>query len=230
MKLITYIIVFFYSVSSFAQTREQVLEKVTNQYSSAKDLQFTTTYNLYKTPDGTKVYQTYKGIYNKNKSNDIYLKIGETEFFSTKKINAKISHKEQVVQISNPSVTIQQQEYDMQKLLSFFKKGSFKDKGTFWEIELLAQPFSELPYSKLILHVGKDYFLQKQIFYYSTGINFSEDYRTPSINYPRLEIIYSKATRNPVPPTRFDTSAYFTIAKKIQLSSKYAKYELIDQR
>jgi len=231
MKRTIYILaIFLFGCCLHAQTAEEVLAKVNTKYSAAQCLSYNTTYNLYKKADATKVYQTYKGSFTKNSNADIYVKIGETEFYNTKFINVMVSHKEKIIISSKPQ-PLSQQEYNIKSLLSMFTEGTIKDKQSHWEIELLPKPFSSLPYFKLVLHIGKDYYLKKQVFYYSEGTDFSTDYRKPDINYPRLEIVIGKPSLQPVPQSKFSVSQYFTIvSKSIKPTAKYANYELIDQR
>lgn len=223
-------ILLFTNFCLYSQSKEAVVTKVSAQYALNKPLHFNTVYNLYKTPESKSIIESYKGEFYKNAANEIYLKINATEYFITKKVSAQISHSEKIVLVSKTK-TIPNDQYDIDKLLKSFDYGSFKDKKTHWEIELLAKKVTDVPYSKIILYIGKDYFIQKQVFYYRTGINFSKDYSKKDIQLPKLEIAFSKPSRKEIASSIFDTSPYFSVTKKeIKLSGKCSNYELIDQR
>lgn len=229
MKYLLNIIILF-GCCTQAQTREAILARVNAEYSAAKPLQFTTVYNLYKNPQSKIITETYKGNFFKNATNEIYLKINTTEYFATKKINIQVNHDEKAILAQKPQA-IPQEQFNINKLLEIFQQGYLKDQKTYWEIELLAKKHSLLPYSKIILRIGKDYFIQKQVFYYSTAMNFSNDYTKKDIHKPKLEIEFSKTSRKDIAHEKFDTTPYITITKKgLKLSEKFSSYELIDQR
>jgi len=213
-----------------AQTKDAILAKVTAEYAAAKPLQFTTVYNLYKTTQAKNIEESYKGTFYKNAANDIYLKINTTEYLVNNKLGMQVNHDEKVILVAK-SNTIPKDQYDINNILKTFNQGAFTDKKTYWEIELLPKQNSRQPYSKIVLHIGKDYFIKKQIFYYRTGINFSKDYSKEDIHMPKLEVVYGKASRGTIDASKFDTSSYFSATKKgIKLTAKYSNYELIDQR
>lgn len=229
MKYFIHLILLF-SCCIQAQTKEAVLARVSAEYAAARPLQFTAVYNLYKDPQSKTIAETYKGNFYKNAANEIYLKINTTEYFATKKINIQVNHDEKAILVQKPQA-IPQDQFNITKLLETFQHGYFKDQKTYWEMELLAKKSSALPYSKIVIRIGKDYFIQKQVFYYSTAINFSKDYTKRDVHKPKLEITFSKASRESIAPGRFDTTPYITITKKgIKLSEKFSSYELIDQR
>jgi hypothetical protein len=120
----------------------------------------------------------------------------------------------------------------MKPLLELCKIEKFIDYKSYWEITMTAKPFSSLPYSKIIVRVSKTYFLQRQVFYYNTATNFSQDFRKPDVHYPRLEIVYANYNRNAINASVFKNSTYFTALGKdgIVLSQRLKKYEIVDQR
>lgn len=230
-KKLLYVWVLFSSCLAHTQTVNQVFQKLAKQYSEAKPLQYKSSYSLYKDFDAKKVEETYKGIYYKNASNEIYTKIGDTEMLNSKTVFLKISNAEKAIEISNP-VPNYAGDFDMKPLLDVCKIEKFVDYKSYWEITMVAKPYSSLPYSKIVVQVTKSYFLQKQTFYYNTAVNFSKDYRSPDPHYPRLEIINTNFNRNPVNASVFNTKTYFTTSakKQILLVERLKKYELNDQR
>ncbi|MCO6147930.1 hypothetical protein [Flavobacterium sp. NRK1] len=230
MKNIFYLFLIVLSPLYAQQSGKSVLEKVKAQYASNKFIQFSSIYNLYKNHDAKTIYQSHKGEYLKNPDNEVYLKISSTEYYLNNKVSTQINHDERMIFITNPG-KINKDEFNIDELLKSFRVSDFKDKKMFWEIELLAKQGSQLPYGRIILTIGKDFYIQKQVFYYSTTLNFSKDYSKPDEKTPRLEIVYGKHSNAAIPRAKFEASKYYTIvSNKVKLSSKYINYEVVDQR
>jgi hypothetical protein len=213
------------------QTANTVFQKVAQQYTLAKPLQYKSSYNLYKDFDSKKVEESYKGSFYKNSLNEVYTKVGETEILNSKTVFLKISNPEKAIEIMNPTPSYAG-DFDIKSLVTLCKIEKFTDHKTYWEITMTAKPYSPLPYSKIVVQVTKEYFLKKQTFYYNTVVNFSKDYRNPDPHYPRLEIIHTNHNRNPVSASIFNSNTYFTTSakKQILLTERLKKYEIIDQR
>ncbi len=224
------IIAFVFVQNVTSQTIEEVLSNIYAQYSAKEPLQFNMTYNLYKSFSSEKVHQSYNGVYHKNASNAIYMKINETEILNNKEVSIKVSHEDKALLVSNPELNVDG-AYDMSKLLEVYKKESFEDKNTYWEIELIAKEVTS-EYSKIRLHISKDYFLQKQVFFYANAINFSKDYKTTDIQTPRLEILYTDYSKKVSDEHKFKTVTFLQIKKgaPVVLSPGLKGYELIDKR
>ena len=221
------------TVNIYSQSKEELLKKVVNNYAPSVKLQFTSVYNLYKSYNDKFVQQSYTGCFSRNGAGSVYAKIHNTEFYWNKNVTAKISHDEKIIQVFDPlsPLVITQPDNDLKKLLSEFKHGYFKDHKTYYELELLSKSTSSLPFSRVILQIGKDFFLIKQVFFYSQGHNFSKDYRNPDIQKPRLEILYSKPTSKEESVSIYSTDQFFTITKKrLNLAGRYSAYEILDQR
>lgn len=229
LKKIIYVLVLLSCALTYSQSVSEVFQKLAKQYSTAKPLQYKTSYALYKDFSSKKIEESYNGIFYKNEHNEVYMKIGDNEILNSKKVFLKINHSEKAIQILHP-VANYFGEFDMKPLLDLCKIEKFLDYKSYWEITLVAKPYSSLPYSKIVVQITKDFFLQKQIFYYNTAMNFSKDYRSPDSNYPRLEVINTNYNRNPVKASIFNSSTYFTTSdtKRIILSETLKKYEIID--
>jgi hypothetical protein len=230
-KKIIFVCALFTCCLAHTQTVNEVLQRLAKQYSLAKPLQYKSNYTLYKDFNSKKAEQNYKGIYYKNALNEVYTKIGDTEILNSKTVYLKISNAEKALEIL-PPVKNYTGDFDMKPLLDVCKIEKFVDYKSYWEITLIAKNYSSLPYSKIVVQVTKNYFLQKQTFYYSTVINFSKDYKSPDPHYPRLEIVNTNFNRSPVNASIFSTKTYFTTSakKQIILAEKLKKYEIIDQR
>lgn len=211
-----------------AQTVSEVFKQVAKQYSISKPLQYKTKYVLFKDSESTKAEESYDGKFLKNEGNEIYMKIGDTEIVNLKTAFIKINHTEKAIEISNP-VDNYIGDFDIKPLYDLCKIEKFVEYKHYWKIVLLSKSYSSLSYSRIIVEITKDYYLQKQIFYYNTAINFSKDYKNPDPHYPRLEIIYSDLNRNLSNISIFNSNSYFKISdkKQIILAEKLKKYQII---
>lgn len=231
MKIKFIIVILF--ISTFlghSQTAEEVLKRVNNEYASTNYLQFETKYNLYKNKSEKNVYESYIGQFKKNEKNEIYQKIDKTEFFWNNSYCLRIIHPDKLMTLTQ-SQPVAFGDIDIKDLLDYCKIKSFVDKKSYWELTLESKPLSGLSYSKIIVHINKKYFIQKQLFYYSSGINFSKDYRNQDINYPVLEIIYSKHNRNKIESKYFDVSQYLSVSKNnIKPTPQFSNYKFEDHR
>lgn len=230
-KVILFILFLAFGYAGYCQTVNEVLQQMGKEYSAAKPLQYNSNYTLYKSSDSKKIEQAYKGIFIKNASNEVYMRIDQTETLNTKAVNLKISHSEKALQIADPIKTFFG-NFDITPLYELCKIESFKDFKTYWEITLIAKNYSGLPYSKIIVQITKNYFLQKSIFYYSTAVNFSKDYRAPKSYYPRLEVTNTNFSRKAINSSLFTAKSYFTSSgkNKYELAERLKNYEVIDQR
>lgn len=230
-RAILYISLIAIGAKGYTQTVNEVLQQMGKQYCTAQSLQYNSNYTLYKSADSKKIEQAYKGYFCKNSQNEIYMKIDQTEILNSKSLNLKISHPEKAIQIADPLKNYFG-NFDIKPLLDLCKIESFKDFKSYWEIILTAKNYSNLPYSKIIVQISKKYYLQKSIFYYSTAVNFSKDYRSPKSYYPRLEVTNTNFSRKAANTSLFTTNSYVNSLAK----NKYApverlkNYEVIDQR
>lgn len=230
-KVILFISFLTISTIGYSQTANEVLQQMGKQYSTAQPLQYDSNYALYKSAESKKIEQSYKGLFVKNAANELYMKIDQTEILNSKSINLKISHPEKAIQIGDP-IKNYFGSLDIKPLLDLCKIESFKDFKTYWAITLTAKNYSNLPYSKIVIEISKKYYLQKSVFYYSTAVNFSKDYRVPKSYYPRLEVTNTNFNRKPVNAALFASKNYFTSSggHKYILAERLQHYEIIDQR
>ncbi|NHN27984.1 hypothetical protein FIA58_020080 [Flavobacterium jejuense] len=229
-KILTLFLITFTSVFINAQNAEEVLNKLNVVYSENSPLQFETKYNLYKNKSSKQIYETYNGVFKKNEKNEIYQKIDKTEFIWNKKMCLSIFHPDELMMLSF-SQPISTEQFDLKKLLEICSIKSFINKGKFWELIIENKPFSGLEYSKIVIQINKNYFIQKQLFYYNTSINFSKDFNKQDLDLPVLEIVYSNFNRNKIENSFFDFSKYIVESKNgIQPSKAYSNYVLEDQR
>lgn len=230
MRRLLIIVVVCFSTFSYAQSVDGVLKKVAQEYSNTKPLQFNTKYNLYKNSSQKKVFESYIGQFKKNGKNEVYQKIDKTEFVWNKNICLKVVHPDKLINIT-VSQPLEMKSFDIASLKEWCDVKSFVDRKSYWELTLATKAFSSLPYSKIVIHIGKNYFIKKQLFYYNTSIDFSTNYRKQNLDYPVLEIIYSNFTR------KNESSVFFNIYKFIEEKNKvinpskeYQSYTIEDHR
>ncbi len=231
-KHLTYFLLVFFSMALNAQTCDEVLKNTSQYITAQSDLTYDTTYRLYKTATSSTIHEQYKGVYNKTADHKVYCKIENTEFISNQDVSITISHAEKIVQLSSPSYALgMSSSFDSKALKKEYKDQRFIDKGEFWEIVLVPNSMTT-DYQKIVLHVSKQYQLRKQVFYYAKGIDFSSDYRTSDVQYPRLEITYNNYNNEIKDHKRFNTSQYVTLASNNTktLVPHLSNYELLDVR
>lgn len=229
-KLILILLLHLASTAGYSQTKEGILRDLLTCYATERAMAYNTTYKLYKNAKTAKVFQTYEGRFIKDANNNTYAKINNTEYLGLPFLSTQVSHDEKLIVVANSSSQLSPAEA-LRSLLGSFNKGFFVDKTTHWEIELIAKPFSGSPYARIVLFVAKNYYLQKQVFYYATSINFSDDFSSPSNEYPRLEVEYGKPELKDVALTKLNSSRFFSLkGRSIELTPKYKGYQLIDQR
>lgn len=228
MKKSIIFLLLLYVSGILAQTRDEVLSKVNKNYSDSRPLQFSSIYNLYKNANTKVIHENYKGVFKKNSKGEFYMKIDNTVFINTKKVNLKVVPSEKAMVISEPT-EFNTGEFDLKQLLEFCKIKSFEDKINKWELVLETKQFSILPYSHIKVEIDKKFYIKKQFFYYNTGIDFSATYNKQDINYPVLEIVFSNYSRTLTDSNIISTDKYIT-TKNNKYVSKLIGYEIIDKR
>lgn len=230
MRRLFIIVVICFSTFSYSQSVDGVLKKVAQEYSDTKPLQFNTKYNLYKNSSQKKVFESYIGQFKKNEKNEVYQKIDKTEFVWNKNICLKVVHPDKLINISI-SQPLEMKNFDIASLKEWCDIKSFVDRKSYWELILTTKAFSSLPYSKIVIHIGKNYFIQKQLFYYNSAVDFSTDYRKQNLDYPVLEIIYSSFTRKKESSTFFNMNKFIEEKSKlIKATKEFQSYTIEDHR
>ena len=228
MRRLLIIVVICFSTFSYSQSVDGVLKKVAQEYSDTKPLQFNTKYNLYKNISQKKVFESYVGQFKKNEKNEVYQKIDKTEFIWNKNICLKVVHPDKLINISI-SQPLEMKNFDIASLKEWCDIKSFVDRKSHWELTLTTKAFSSLPYSKIVIHIGKNYFIQKQLFYYNSAVDFSTDYRKQNLDYPVLEIIYSSFTRKKESSTFFNMNKFIEEKRKlIKATKEFQSYTIED--
>lgn len=230
MKQIISILFVFISSFTLAQTTEEVIKNLSKTYTSNTYLSYNLKYNLYKNVKATKVHETYSGNFKKNKTNSIYQKISNTEFIMTDKVALKIMHDDNIISIAKPS-PFGVGDNLVTSLLAFCKIESCKLTNNEWKLVLIPNNKNDLTYTKIEIYFSKDYKINKQKFYYSIGIDFSESINKSDIHKPVLEIVYSNYSNAIINETFFSTQKYVTInGDKVTPTKNYINYQIEDNR
>ena len=231
-KIVVYIILSI-SFTPFvkAQTIDEIMSAVYDKYMHKEPLQFSTTYNLYKSAESKEILESYKGHFYKNASNDVFMKINTTDILNTDDFRLKISHKERAILVTNPEDKVKK-DFNMKGLLLIYDVENIKDNKSFWEIKLKSKKLSTEPYRKIVIHISKDFRLKKQVFYYGSQLDFSKNYKKTDLSQPRLEISYYGYSKGEINENIFNSSVYVIATKsgKIKVSEKFKDYELVDRR
>lgn len=230
IKLKIVVLLLVTAIGSYAQNAEDILKKVNDLYGSESSLQYQMRYNLYKNTSSKQVYESYQGVFKKNKNNQIYQKIDQTEFIWNNQTCLTVFNPEKTMVISL-CAKISTDSFDLKTLSEYCKVTGITDKKTHWELELTSTPFSGLSYSKMILTIGKDYYIKRQLFYLNSMVDFSQELHKSDLHLPVLEIIHSGRSTQAPDEKFFDFKRYFTqTSQGFKPSTAYVGYEIEDQR
>lgn len=216
------------NLSVNAQKGEQILASVLNKYSERDQFEYTTGYRLYKTHSSQIVEEFHSGLYQKKSKTEVYFKLQDIEFFYKENISVQLNHDTKSIIISPSSGKTA--ELDLSIITKEFNVFSVKDNKTTWQLELRAKKNVPYPYSKITLYVRKDYTVEREIFYYDSGVDFSKDYTRNEISKPRLEIVFSNIL-NLKKFKSFSLSDFFVERnRKKQPTENYKDYRIVDNR
>ncbi|MFP9099830.1 LolA family protein [Flavobacterium sp. RHBU_24] len=211
-----------------AQKGEPILAAVLKKYSEPSQYEYTTAYRLYKTHTSQNVEEYHSGLYQKKSKAELYFKLQDIEFFYKGNTYVQLNHDTKSIIISTSSDKVI--EYDLSAITKDFTVASVKDNKTNWQLELHAKKNVSYPYSLIMLYVRKDYTIEREIFYYNTGIDFSQDYTRKDISRPRLEIVYSNILSLKKFKS-FNLSDFFVEKnRKKYPTESYKEYRIVDNR
>jgi len=224
-------LLFFFTLCvniSFAQSAKEVLESYNKEFSKPRYMKYSTKYMLYKGHTSKEILESYVGIFKKNKQNEVYLKAKNNELITNKAMSITISNDEKAIFLEKPR-PYSSGEFDLKQLLPYFKLEPLAVKDGVFVIKLISTPASGLPYSKIEVFIDKKYQVVKQVFYFSTAYNLSNDPVKPNYIYPRLVIQNTNYNYDPIPESVFKTESYITIKGKT-IGSKLMSYKVYDKR
>lgn len=209
---------------------KEVLQKMAAVYEKSSNYEVKQRYELFKGEKGSKVEYSYDGIFRKNKGN-VYQKIDQTEFIVTNDFCLKISHSENIVELSKGDV-YNNKDFDFEKTLKECKEVKLEETEKNYYLTLHLKQSSQVPYTRIELKINKSNFHLIQLdLYYWHQEDFSEDVKKKDMHTPHMRVYYLEFNRNKIPSEIFEFTHYFE--KKghfIKLKGELEKYELIDQR
>lgn len=213
---------------SFAQSAREVLESYNKEFSKPRYMKYSTTYTLYKGHKSKEILESYAGVFKKNKQNEAYLKAKSNELITNKGMSITVSNTEKAVFLEKPR-PYSSGEFDLKQLLPYFKLEPLEIKDGVFVVKLISTPASGLPYNKIEVFVDKKYQVIKQVFYFSTAYNMSDNPQKPNYIYPRLVIQNTNYNYDPIPESVFKSESYVTIKGK-SIASKLMSYKVYDKR
>ncbi|MFK7032409.1 LolA family protein [Flavobacterium oreochromis] len=225
------IILLFFCQGMRSQNAEAILKKATSCFEQNKSISFVSKYQLFKTYTSKEVIEYYVGAFKKS-GNEIYQKIGNTEFIQSNNKSLKIINKEKTMVYSANVAALNQNAFDLKLLEKTYKVKTAIDRKDYWEIELESKQFTSVIYGKIVLWITKNYTLKKQLFYYSIAVDFSKKHNKNDLEMPRLEVDIQDFNLNAsLPKSVFDMSSYVAVSgSSIKPIGKYSKYKVIVQK
>nr|WP_299384836.1 hypothetical protein [Allomuricauda sp.] len=222
-----------FTLGASAQSVEEVLNKVTQFYKSTSNYSVEMEFSMLRGLSGNKITESYTASMERNGD---YLKneISGTSVFvfpegqiimdnNTKKITYS-----KAVNLANLTAT-----FDMGLFLQHYKKSQLLDKGNHWICEMVTthRNFSQLPYSKIELHINKeDYSISKQVLYFANLVPFhNKQSKTTEQDYGRMMIQLSHDFDAKV--ERREMSDFVTVLpnKELRLQAAYNNYQLVKE-
>ncbi len=216
---------------SFGMNVEEVLKQVRENYTNVDQLEYFSTFELYKGHMTGSIHSSYSG-YTYRKGSEVYQKIDQTEFIYGANYFLKISHKEKKVMLDLPQKNINM-DIDPTVFLKNCSEKHLEDKGKYYSITLKYSYGGESPFGEVKMRVNKKNFDVLQLdFYYATQRDFSEDFRVKDFDRPHLKIKFEKMTRKPKTKNEFfDLEKYVINLNNLLSTTNYCNgYELIDNR
>lgn len=210
---------------------ENVIQKVSQTYTSSPTYMFDMKYELYQDKETLKVEESYLGKVIRN-HNNYYSKIHHTEFVQFEDSNVKINHDEKAILYLKDSLKTTKTVFsDIVSLIGQFKDVSIRQNNEVFICEFIAKDVTLLSYSKVVLYINKnDYTIQKQVMYLSNAMVFKDQNGNQTVSNPRLEISFSKFNHKIDGNQKLLAKAsYITnVGHNITTSSELSTYELIN--
>lgn len=227
-------IALFGMLISYAQEAKvnTILKTYTKKILEDKGHQVTINYKIYKGHKQTEPHESMTGIVVKQGAKS-YTKMGEVEIVNTPKMYLKINHKEKAMLLNNGVVAPDQLNMNIDEFLQYAKAEITNENASSWTILLTPKgKITQLPFSKLIIEMEKKtYRVKRQVFYYYSQLNFSENFKENDFANVKLEANYSNySKRYTVPLSVFNKSTYLVKrGKTFYPVGKVKNYELINQ-
>jgi hypothetical protein len=219
-----------YSSLGISQNAADMLKKVLEVNKKEASRSYELVFQLYRVENLTAPVETYYGSVVQN-DKFIYQKIENTEVIQNSDIALAIDQDHKIIQLSRPSAKLANGELDIiskecDSVIFMMKNGKI-------ELILNLSPFSQLPFSKVILTINStSYRIENTVFHYSVLQNFSNDLNVVDQSYPVVSVTVKNYSLDISGKTdNYDLKRYI---KKIEgryvATSEFADYDIIDKR
>lgn len=190
------LLVFFLllSAKSFALSGKEYLEKINANYKSLGSFELVLNYQLYKGHTGSEIKDKYESVFRVNGKKS-HRKVYADEIITGEETSLVLNHELKTIQIL-PGLKDELFDQDITSSLAQCQDIKVKgtSEGTFLSITF--KNFSTVQYARIDLLIDADFWVKHMTLFYATQINFSHDYFHPDMDYPRLEIDYTKLKKN----------------------------------
>ncbi|WP_064967127.1 hypothetical protein [Tenacibaculum ovolyticum] len=197
VKKIKQIIVLLCLVSFSSIKAQSDVKKILESYKVAvendTEYQVNLTYKVYKGHSERIPIEVQKGILYK-KGNNSYTKLSDVEMINTVNTYLKINHNEKAVLIADGVQKPEGLNLKLDELYKYVNAKIINENPKTWVIKLTPKgKVTQLPFSSLIIELSKGtYRVKKQLFYYLTQMDFSEDLRKTDVANVKLEVLFGK--------------------------------------
>ena len=217
--------------NAFGGEVEDILKKMRAEFSEAKRIEYTSTYELFKGHKSAEVNLSYTGFLCRN-GKEVYQKINNTEFIYGSDFFLKINHNEQALVLGLAQDNINQ-EIDMATLFEHCVKKTAVDKGSYYAITLEYKYGSPTPFGVVKMRIDKNsYHLLQLDLYYRNSQDFSTVQGKRDMAQPHLRIKFGEIKVGGTPKDElFEYSNYIETKKNMLHPTGECKgYTLIDNR
>lgn len=188
--------VFFLLVSakSFALSGKEYLEKINANYKSLGSFELVLNYQLYKGHTGSEIKDQYESVFRVNGKKS-HRKVYADEIITGEETSLVLNHELKTIQIL-PGLKNELFDQDITASLAQCQDIKIKETAEGTSLSITFKNFSSVQYARIDLLIDADFWVKHMTLFYATQINYSRDYFHPDMDYPRLEIDYTKLKKN----------------------------------
>jgi len=235
MKYCLYIIIFLFAFSAKAQNAKEDIKKVNESYVKHKDLSMGITYNVFAAYDDNVPMETSAGSYNQH-GNARYNRLNEIESVQNSDFSLVIDHDEKMIVIGNPikfnpgKIML----LDLDSALSMYSSVKYIDNNVSQKgYSMVFKPTAASEYDKVDMYFNaKTYLVERMVFYYRDKVQLKKTNQDAPEEKPKLEIIFSKISVEPVSDFKFYSAGRFVDKKngKYVGVGECSSYKVINQK
>ncbi len=233
MKLLFNILfIFIVGFSAFAVSGKEYIEKVRANYENIESIHLIMNYKLFRGHEGKELVQEFESLFYKN-GKQTYRKINEIEIVSSNKVEININHTDKYITLTKGK-EISPIDVNVDASLKFCENVLISSKNKNTLVTLVIKDKVDLPYTKLVIEIDKNYWIQEIAMYYNSKINFSESYFEQDYDFPKLVVEYrdfKKKIKNKNEMLKIeDVISFSKKDTKASLNDNYKNYQLVDLR